>query len=407
MSSDAAVDITAETNVCSLLTPRGEGGIAVVHVRGPGAVEIVDRIFHGRRVSDLRSSEPGHLLLGHLIDGDDTLDEVMVARLPHTEPAVEIHCHAGSQSVKRIVGCLAKFGVKEIGEPDYWARQVACGETDFIQQEAAALLPHARSSLALGLLLTQYAGALSDFVRQTADGAAPPAALDRLLEGPRLGEALCDPRRVVIVGPTNAGKSSLFNALLKDDRVITTDVPGTTRDAIEEDIVTEGIPLTLVDTAGLRETEHPIESMAIQVSKRALEQAHAAIFLFDASVGFPEGVIRDYRQVVGRGIPVIAAVNKVDLGGPFTPQLLGDSIDADPLAISALRGDGLDALCRRLVDTIAPQRTYSRGDPAIFTARQHFLLEELARAMASGKQPSSPEVQGLCRGLLHGPEAGS
>jgi len=404
MSPASPPDTTAEANVCSVLTPRGEGGIAVLHVRGPGAIAIVDGLFRGRCASDLSSSEPGRLLLGHLVDDEDTLDEVMVARLPGAEPLVEIHCHAGSQSVRRIAACLARFGVKEIGVADYRARQAACGEMDFIRLEAAAQIPQARSSLALGLLLSQYAGSLSDFVRRIADGGASSADLDRLLEGSRLGEIVCDPRRVVIVGPANAGKSSLFNALLKEDRVITTDVPGTTRDAIEEEIVIEGIPLTLVDTAGLRETEHPIELLAIGISKRALEQAHAAIFLLDASVGFPDDVISDYRQVVERGIPVIAAVNKVDLGGPFTPELLSGSVGADPLGVSALKGDGLDALCRRLLDTIAPQRTDSHGDPAIFTARQRSLLEEVALAMKGGKPSSAPEVQGLCRRLLSRPE---
>jgi tRNA modification GTPase len=402
MNGESGTEIAGTETVCAVLTPRGEGGISIMQVRGPDAFGVVDGIFQGKRPSSLASAEVGRLYLGRLVDGDETLDEVMVARRSAPEPLVEIQCHAGHQSVRRIADCLAKFGIREIDDTAYLARQTASGELDLIQQEALTAILHARSGLALSLLLSQYHGSLTRFVRDTIVGRASLDDLRRLLKPPRLGEILCSPPRVVLVGPTNAGKSSLFNALLKQDRVITSPVPGTTRDAIEEEIVIEGLPLTLVDTAGLRQTEHPIETLAIQVSEREIAGAHLAVFLFDGSVGFPDEVLGDYRRVAARVPNVLPVVNKIDIDRAFSPELLKGHIGGSPLGISALKGTGLKDLCLRLLDAIVPERNYTPGEPAVFTSRQASLLSRLLDVLSTGR-PQDSEALAVCRQLLGRP----
>ena len=388
--------------ICCVLTPRGEGGLSVMHLRGPNALEVIGQLFRGPGNYTCTISKPCKLSLGGLMDGEDTLDEVMVARVPASEPVVEIQCHAGLGSVRRISECLSRLGVREVPESDYVARQGAVGELDAIQREAAADIPTARSPLALTLLLSQYQGALSRFVHQVREGKASARDVEGLLCARRLGEALTVPTRVAIVGPPNVGKSSLFNALLKQDRVVTTDVPGTTRDAIEEELVFDGIPFVLVDTAGLRETEHPVETMAINVSEEQVRRADIVLFLFDGSEEPAPAAMADYARIASRCPRIIPAVNKIDLETSLPIDAFEAPIGVAASMVSALEGTGLSELCLRLVDEMAPARDYTPGDPALFAARQVALFEELSMAQKKSTGPDEGSVQRICDELLRG-----
>jgi len=373
-----------------------------MHLRGPDALEVIGRLFKGPGNFACTLSKSCKLRLGGLVDGEDTLDEVMVARVPASEPVIEIQCHAGLESVRRISECLRRLGVREVKESDYLARQGAVGELDAIQREAAAVIPTARSPLALTLLLSQYQGALSRFVHQLRAGEASAREAERLLESRRLGEALVVPARVVIVGPPNVGKSSLFNALLKQDRVITTDVPGTTRDAIEEELVFDGIPFVLVDTAGLRETDHPIELMAIDVSEEQVRRADIVLFLFDGSEEPTPAAMTDYARIAGRCPRIIPAINKIDIEMSLPVVVFETPIGKAASTVSALKGTGLDELCHRLVDEMAPNRDYAPGSPALFAARQVALFEELLVERKKNTGPDDGSVQRICDELLRG-----
>ena len=394
-------DVHLDT-ICCVLTPRGEGGLSVMHLRGPNAFEVIEQLFKGPGDYTCTISKACKLSLGSLVDGVDTLDEVMVARVPAPEPVIVNQCHAGLESVRRIAECLGRLGVREVLEPDYLARQGAVGELDAIQREAAAAIPTARSPLALTLLLSQYQGALSRFVHQLREGKAGARDAEDLWGARRLGEALTVPARVAIVGPPNVGKSSLFNALLKQDRVITTEVPGTTRDAIEEELVFDGIPFVLVDTAGLRETDHPIETMAINVSEEQVRRADVVLFLLDGSEKPTPAAVSDYARIACRCPRTVPAVNKIDLEASLPADVFEAQIGKTASMVSALEGTGLDELCLRLVGEMAPARDYAPGGPALFTARQVALFEELLMRQKKSTEPDEGSVQRICDELLRG-----
>lgn len=382
------------------LTPPGEGGIGIIQVVGPEAASIVDRIFRGRKGQGLIGAEPGRLFLGHIVEGEELLDEVLVARLPGPETIIEIQCHGGLQPVGRITRSLESQGVRAAPSRQGLERLGRASGLDRIQQEAAEALPGARSILALTLLLSQYHGALTGFVRQLASGAAGPSDVRLLLEPPRLGEILCFPQRVVLAGPPNAGKSSLFNALLQEDRVIIADVPGTTRDAIAESMVFEGIPVTLVDTAGLRPTDHPVESLAIGVSQREIERSDMVLFLFDGAKDLEEQALDQYRKVQRDVSLVLPVLNKLDLAGNAALETVQAHVGREVIGISALRGTGLDDLARRIADAIAPRRHYEAGQPSVFTPRQVSLLERYLAAAGSGAPEGESVKAEICRELL-------
>ncbi|MBI2191948.1 MAG: 50S ribosome-binding GTPase [Planctomycetes bacterium] len=359
-----------------VLTPPGEGGIGVLQVVGTDAVKVLELVFRGKSDGPPGGPwTPGELRLGRLMDGKDVLDEAMVCVLPGDPPAVEIQCHGGQETIRRILRCLEAQGVKLVKPPEWLSLSACRMGLDRIQCEAAEAIPWARSELALSLLLAQHEGALSGFVRDLAGGRVGKAEVEALLRRPRWGEVLCCPRRAVLAGPPNAGKSSLFNRLLKEDRVITAESPGTTRDAIAEEVLVRGVPVVLVDTAGLRETEHPVEKLAIEVSVRELAQADLVLFVFDASLPLDEAVLGNYRSVCGRVPQVIPVLNKMDLAGAAARSegkaLLGQRV----VEVSALAGTGLDALAERVRAAITPPHEYEPGAPAIFTDRQASSLE--------------------------------
>ena len=352
-----------------LLTPPGEGGIGVIRVAGPGAIALVQAMFRGRRPVEFAQAG-GALLYGHLVnESGEPLDEVLVAVIdPCAESgSVEINCHGGIVATGRILAELDARGVRRVP-----ADSVADAALDPIQREAAALIPAARSTAAVRMLLAQYRGELSRALREieSMPAAEAAAARDRLRQTARLGIALCRPTRVVIAGPPNTGKSTLFNALVGQARAIVTDVPGTTRDYITETIAIDGLPFELVDTAGLRDTDHVIEIEGINRARVQISEADVVLYMLDASAVASDSdeVLADVERAHG-GRPgcVIRVLNKIDLAPAHAP--------ASDVAISALRGDGIAELERRIIHAVAGSARYT-GGPMIFTERQ---LEEMMK----------------------------
>ena len=364
----------------SLLTPPGEGGIGVIRVAGPGAVALAQSMFRGRRPVELAQTA-GQLLYGHLMKGGEPLDEVLVAVVDARPEwgVVEINCHGGIVAVERILAELEARGVRRVP-----ADSSADAPLDAIQREAAVLIPGAPSKAAVRMLLAQYHGELSRAIREIASLPAgdAAAALDRLSETARLGFALCRPTRVVIAGSPNTGKSTLFNALIGQARAIVTDIPGTTRDYITETIVIDGLPFELVDTAGLRDTDHVVEIEGINRARIQISEADVVLFMLDASAGetaAAEGdrILADIERAHGgRPGAVIRVVNKIDLA-PAPPP-------ASDLAISALRGDGIRELERRLLHLTAGSVRYA-GGAMVFTARQLQAIDSARAELRTGE----------------------
>lgn len=362
----------------AILTPIGQGGIGVVRVVGPGAVELVGRVFRARSGA-LVEVDPTRIHYGHIVDDGEMVDEVLVRFVP--PDAAEVDCHGGIVAVQRVLECLVKQGATAVEPKTLLDRQAPSR----IRAEAATALLRAATPLGVEALLDQLNGAL-----EAALGALPwdePAhaadALRHLLPSERFGRALWQAPAVAIVGPANAGKSTLFNALAREERMIVLPQPGTTRDAVSTEVAIAGLPVWLVDTAGEREPDSAIEVEAIARSRSAAAAARLVLLLLDGAQPEPPAA-----DLVGRArLPHhLAVLNKADLGlAAWTADL------PDAIAISAATGDGLDELCRRIAAALVGNPQHARGEPMVFTERQGNLLRSAVAAIEAGRPEEARE----------------
>jgi tRNA modification GTPase len=295
------------------------------------------------------------------------------------EETVEITCHGGPATVERILAAFEAEGVRRAGAAELLERGVETGALDRPRAEAWTLLPGARTELAARVLHDQAEGALSAAIARM----ARPADAERLLATAPLGLALAVPRRVVLAGSPNAGKSSLFNALLREDRAIVSALPGTTRDPVREIGAIEGVPLEFVDTAGLEPPQDPLERASIERTRRAVAEADVILFLFDAEAGARGSELTFLEQLGHRR--VVLLVNKVDAGSK-KPLLAA-------LPVSAKTGEGLDEVRRKILHALEARPRHEPGTPVVFTPRQERLLREA----------SSRPIEEVRRELLRGP----
>ena len=359
----------------ALLTPPGEGGIGVIVLDGRGAVPLAQAMFRARRPAELGAT-PGRLHYGHLLADGEVLDEVLVCVVPGEGGGqrVEINCHGGIVAVERVLAELRRRGAQVLHGDD-----LPDASLDAVQREAAIAIPRARSRLAVRMLLEQYRGGLSRELRaivmlEAADAAA---RIDRLLACSRLGLALCSPPRLVIAGSTNTGKSSLFNALIGQARAIVTEVPGTTRDFLTDVVAIGDVPFELVDTAGLRETDHLVEIEGIRCSREQISRADVVLLLMEAGRPPTRDELRLHAELEASGVPLVAVLNKIDLLPAGTPPAGADA------RISALTGAGLPDLEARIVEAAVGALRYD-GGPMAFTRRQVDLLGQAGVAVAAG-----------------------
>ncbi len=345
-----------------LLTPPGRGALAVIHVAGEGARALVGGLFRGTIDASPRA--------GRLVDRGETVDEVMVRAVDGFtgEETVEISCHGGPAVVDRIFVAL---GLPASTSDDLLERGVETGRLDRIQAEAWSLLPRAKTERAALLLQAQAEGALSRAVAAL----RTPADAARLLETSAAGIALASPRRVVFAGAPNAGKSSLFNALAERERALVSPLAGTTRDPVRETIAIDGLPVELVDTAGVDVPRDPLEALSIERTSKSLGEADVVLFVFDAEAGPRSGELAFLERLGAR--PMVLLLNKVDVGSK-KPLL-------QALPVSAKTGEGLEELRRRILRALGVRRFPPEGAPAVFTSRQERLLRGAGAGLEEAK----------------------
>lgn len=333
--------------ITAVTTAPGRGAIAVVEVTGGGAAAIVGRLF------DRKLPAPGVPAFGRLSD-NGPLDEVILRVIPPSDSftgdeTVEIGCHGGPAVVESVLDALERQGVKRVDPRGLLERARSNGRIDGLQEEAFALLPGALTERAARMLLDQAQGALSRAVREGRDmrTTAP------------YGIALADPRRIVLAGRPNAGKSTLFNALLARDRVLVSPVPGTTRDPVRELLAIDGVPFLLCDTAGVEEGRalDLLESLSVERARREIEAAHLVVFLHVA----PDGIAPGEEEFLAHlRVPVLRVAAKADLGGRSLPFP----------SVSGKTGAGLDGLRAEILKTLGIVPFPAPGSAVVFTERQ-------------------------------------
>lgn len=393
--------------IAALATPVGESGIAVIRMSGPQALGVLSAVLRHPAGKAFEAWEHRRLYHGYFVDGTgERIDEVMasVMRGPESytgEDVVEISCHGGLAVVQRILQVLLGHArPAEAGE--FTRRAFLNGKIDLIQAEAVADLIHARTEVQRVAAERQLAGELSrridqladdmllllgdleariDFIEEGIEALDIPAALDRiaaqrasldeLLASAPMARVLRDGFRVVIAGPVNAGKSSLFNRLLGEARAIVTEIPGTTRDVLRETLVIDGVPFVLHDTAGLRdETSDRVEELGMGRTADAVDQADLVLFVLDGSSAEATSVSGRRSLEALDANRSIVLINKVDLPGRTNGGATG-------LRVSALTGAGLDELrASMLARTGGLELARVARERSVLNARLVRLLEE-------------------------------
>lgn len=419
--------------IAAISTPFGEGAIALLRLSGPRAVAIADEVFRGRR-------RPGEMRprvqqLGGIFEDGQKLDDVLLAihRAPasHTgEDVVEIACHGGVLVTQRILGLLLRSGARSAHPGEFTRRAYLNGKMDLTQAEAVMDLISAQTDLALRAAQEQLEGRLGEKVRAIREGLITLLAhveahidfpdedidpdmgeallaqldsvrgqVESLLATAGQGKVLREGVRAVIYGAPNVGKSSLLNRLLGYDRAIVNPRPGTTRDVIEEVINLRGIPLRLMDTAGVRDSQDEVEQAGMEQTRRQLDRADLVLHVVDSSqpqeVAFQAGVCLRQQAAMPESVDEVRrrlflVLNKIDLGEHESWR------GVKGVRISCLRDEGLAGLTEAIHDRVIGGGTAHRDWSVAINARHHSCLESAARfadaARAQLSGGASPEL---------------
>ena len=416
--------------ICAPATVPGTGAISVIRVSGKGCLELADKIISLRKGS-IAQSKGYTLHFGSIFASDGSLlDEVIVSvfRAPNSytgEDGVEISCHSSKYIVSETIGLLCEKGCRMAGPGEFTQRAYLNGKMDLAQAEAVADVIAADSKAALRVAQSQLRGEYSAAFKELRDALVRLSALveleldfseeevefasremiiglaesaiakmSRLRDSYRVGNALKNGVPVAIVGAPNVGKSTLLNALLGEDRAITSDIPGTTRDTVEESIVIEGVRYRFIDTAGIRETEQMIERLGIERSLAKIRDAAIVICLLDATKkDESEQMLSKVESLIdAENQKIIVVANKSDLNGHVKEELSGLSEGA--ISISALRKEGL----RELEKAIVKCGFADTDEHVIVTSARHY--NALSSAVESLRAVVRAVREGISEELL-------
>jgi tRNA modification GTPase len=424
--------------IAAIATPLGKGGISVIRISGTNALSVAEKVFHGRMQLSTADSHTAHL--GKVVGPEGGLiDEVVatVFRGPNSysgEDSVEISCHGGILVTKRILELILQNGARHADPGEFTKRAFLNGKLDLSQAEAVADIIHARSDVAHRASVHQLEGLLSnrihqlrsklidsigllelelDFVeegiefvdkrefQQNVSGAIE--EIERLLKTFSTGRIYKEGVRVVIAGPPNAGKSSLLNAMLESNRAIVTDIPGTTRDTIEESVSIGGVEFRLIDTAGLRDAEDVVEREGLRRTEEEARNSDIILLVLDAGSPLDIASARSIDKFYideGKALKKwVLALNKCDL--PTIPaakllKTLNLPQNIDCVAVSAKTGSGLEGLESTLTNIVFRNKEPMNETGATITSARHYdalrrAKDHLSLSAESLKQRQSGE----------------
>jgi tRNA modification GTPase len=404
-----------DDTIAAVATPPGRGGIGVLRVSGPDARHIALAVFRAPAEDALQ--EPARAIVVDVVaQGGEPLDRAVAVyfagpRSYTGEDVVEISCHGNPLLLEAALHALFRAGARAATPGEFTLRAFLNGRIDLTQAEAVRDLVDAQTLHQARRAQRQLRGELSrrlapvkarlldlvvhlESTVEFVDDDIEPESRQSLVEelestagemaavaaSYRLGRLVSEGVGVALAGPVNAGKSSIFNALVESERAIVTDVPGTTRDLVSEQITISGLPVRLVDTAGLRETDEAVERIGIERTRGAIADADVVLAVVDVAATSREAVEELFAATAGLRRIVVA--NKTDLAAP--PAWLADAAKGDALvAVSARTGDGVDALREAIVELASGGASVEQDAILVTNARHHALLASASAHLAS------------------------
>ena len=401
--------------IAAIATAMSSSGIGIVRISGEEAVVVADRIFEMKNHKKL-SEMPTHTIhYGHIHDEDEVIDEVMVLlmRGPKSytrEDTVEIDCHGGVYVMKRILETVIRHGARPAEPGEFTKRAFLNGRIDLSQAESVIDVIYSKNDFALKSSLSQLSGSVSEKIRdirgtvlheiafiesalddpehislegypeqlsEIVSGVAD--KIEKLLANSDNGKMLKEGISTVIVGKPNAGKSSLLNTLVGEEKAIVTDIAGTTRDVLEEQINLNGVLLNVIDTAGIRDTEDVVEKIGVERAKKYLKDADLVIYVVDTSTALDENdaeimeLLRDRHTIV--------LLNKSDLKQITTVEEVRKHLDKTMIPISAKEQTGIDALEKEIKEMFFSGKVTFNDEVYITNIRQKTALQEALRSL--------------------------
>lgn len=422
----------AEDTISAVITALGEGAVGIVRISGADALATAEKIFKSRSGKKLSEYQHHTLVYGHVTDVDGTMvDEVLCVYMqaPHSytaEDVVEIQSHGGIQSLKKILALTYQNGARPAEAGEFTKRAFLNGRIDLTQAEAVMDIIRSRSEASLKLAVRQQNGQLAQELRKlrskmldvvinleavidypeediedvTFDTVAgsianTAAGIENLLAHAHTGKILREGLRTAIVGRPNVGKSSLLNALLKEERAIVSEYAGTTRDVIEEQLLLDGVPLVLADTAGIRKTEDYVEQIGVEKSRRLLQDAELVICVVDGS----EGLTAEDEEILQAASekPCVIIVNKSDLEIDTTLQQLQERFGIDKvMPLSARTNEGIDRFAAWLKNYVyGSEGTLSDG-VYVQNARHEELLRQALQSLQDAQRAAQERLPYDC-----------
>lgn len=404
--------------IAAIATGMTNAGIGIIRISGEDAIAVADKVFRAKNPDKkLAMTKSYSALFGNICDGDCVLDEAicLVMRAPNsytTEDVVEVQCHGGIVMLRKILELILNSGARAAEPGEFTKRAFLGGRIDITQAESVMDMIHAKNELAARSSISQLKGSLSNRVKEIRSLllnqiAFIESALDdpenysldgyseqlkekleeiikeirHLIDTAEEGKMIKEGIRTVILGKPNAGKSSLLNALLGENRAIVTDIAGTTRDTLEEDVMIHGIPLKIVDTAGIHETVDIVEKIGVDKARESVEEADLVLYVVDGN----KPLDADDTQIIGllEGKKAIIVMNKIDIEQVVDKMWITSKINAPVVEISAKTGEGMEELYGIIKDMFFHGKL-SMNDEVYITNLRH--KQALAEAEQSLEQ---------------------
>ena len=349
--------MSVSDTIAAVITAPGRAAVGIIRVSGPEAVEMAAEVYEGR--ADLRTAQTHTIHYGWVVDAGRRIDEALflLMRSPASytgEDVVEIQCHGGTVSTQEILRLLLRKGARLADAGEFTKRAFINGKLDLTRAEAVMDIVDAESDAALAQAVAQKSGLLETRIRDARE---------------QRGRIYREGIRMVIMGAPNVGKSSLLNALLGRDRAIVTDIAGTTRDVVTEHLTIHGVPVEILDTAGIRATDDAIEAIGVERAQAASQEADLVLYVIDASNGVAEADLENLRALSDKAVLLLA--NKSDLA----PQAVLPE-EWQVVRTCAKHGDGIAELEDAIAGCILSDARVGTGDAAVVSNARHLALLE-------------------------------